>query len=114
MKLDRTVNGKPADRAAQMWIALFELLEKDPGGDVFMVRPDGTVLPPFDAGKSVNGPWVLVIDGNTTCGWLMRWAARSRTSAARVPRTARSAHTIPSPHGHLQNEKGRPAEADPP
>ena len=29
-----------------------------------MVRPDGTVLPPFDAGKSINGPWGIAIDGN--------------------------------------------------
>jgi hypothetical protein len=28
------------------------------------VRPDGTVLPPFDGGKNINGPWGIAIDGN--------------------------------------------------
>ncbi len=37
---------------------------KYPGGDVSMVRPDGTILPPFDAGKSINAPWGIAIDGN--------------------------------------------------
>jgi streptogramin lyase len=53
-----------ADADAKMWIDLFELLVKYPGGDVSLVRPDGTVLPPFDAGKSINGPWGIAIDGN--------------------------------------------------
>jgi DNA-binding beta-propeller fold protein YncE len=52
------------DLAIKMWIDLFELLEKYPGGDVSMVRPDGTVLPPFDGGKSIIGPWGIAIDGN--------------------------------------------------
>lgn len=53
-----------ADADAKMWIDLFELLVKYPGGDVSLVRPDGTVLPPFDAGKTINGPWGITIDGN--------------------------------------------------
>jgi len=53
-----------AENTAKMWIGLFEILQKFPGGDVSMVRPDGTVLPPFDAGKSINGPWGIAIDGN--------------------------------------------------
>jgi streptogramin lyase len=53
-----------ADADAKMWIDLFELLVKYPGGDVSLVRPDGTVLPPFDAGKTINGPWGIAIDGN--------------------------------------------------
>ncbi len=28
------------------------------------VEADGTVLPPFDGGKSINGPWGIAIDGN--------------------------------------------------
>jgi hypothetical protein len=51
-----------ADSAAKMWIDLFELLVKYPGGDVSLVRPDGTVLPPFDGGKSIIGPWGIAID----------------------------------------------------
>ncbi|MEY8120729.1 hypothetical protein AB9F26_21265 [Falsihalocynthiibacter sp. BN13B15] len=29
-----------------------------------MIRPDGTVLGPFDAGKSMNGAWGISVDGN--------------------------------------------------
>jgi DNA-binding beta-propeller fold protein YncE len=61
-----------ADADAKMWIDLFELLEKYPGGDVSMVRPDGTVLPPFDGGKSIVGPWGIAIDGNDNV-----WVANS-------------------------------------
>ena len=57
-----------ADAAAKMWIDLFELLVKYPGGDVSMVRPDGTVLPPFDGGKSIIAPWGIAIDGNDNVG----------------------------------------------
>ena len=53
-----------ADAQIQMWINLVELLLKYPGGDVSMVRPDGTVLPPFDGGKSIIAPWGIAIDGN--------------------------------------------------
>jgi DNA-binding beta-propeller fold protein YncE len=53
-----------AENTAKMWIGLFEILQKFPGGDVSMVRPDGTVLPPFDGGKSIIGPWGIAIDGN--------------------------------------------------
>lgn len=53
-----------AEATAKMWIGLYELLMKYPGGDVSMVRPDGTVLPPFNAGKTINAPWGIVIDGN--------------------------------------------------
>jgi len=60
------------DEVAKMWIGLFELLVKYPGGDVSMVRPDGTVLPPFDGGKSINGPWGMAIDGNDNV-----WVANS-------------------------------------
>jgi DNA-binding beta-propeller fold protein YncE len=68
-KVENLVEGSEskADRAARiakMWIDLFELAAKYPGGDVSMVRPDGTVLPPFDGGKSIIGPWGMAIDGN--------------------------------------------------
>jgi hypothetical protein len=53
-----------ADAAPQMWINLYGILAKYPGGSVSMVRPDGTVLPPFDGGKSIIGPWGIAIDGN--------------------------------------------------
>lgn len=52
------------ERAAKGWIDLFSIAAKYPGGDVSMIRPDGTVLGPFDAGKSMNGAWGVSIDGN--------------------------------------------------
>lgn len=52
------------ERAAKEWIDLWEISDKYPGGDVSMIRPDGTVLGPFDAGKSMNGAWGISIDGN--------------------------------------------------
>jgi DNA-binding beta-propeller fold protein YncE len=67
-----------ADADAKMWIDLFELLVKYPGGDVSLVRPDGTVLPPFDAGKSIIGPWGIAIDGNDNV-WVANATGRSVT-----------------------------------
>lgn len=52
------------ERAAKGWIDLFSIAAKYPGGDVSMIRADGTVLGPFDAGKSMNGAWGVSIDGN--------------------------------------------------
>jgi hypothetical protein len=60
-----------ADKSAKMWIGLFELLVKYPGGDVSMVRPDGMVMP-IDGGKSINGPWGIAVDGNDNV-----WVANS-------------------------------------
>jgi streptogramin lyase len=52
------------ERAAKGWIDLWSIAHKYPGGDVSMIRPDGTVLGPYDAGKSMNGAWGVSIDGN--------------------------------------------------
>ena len=67
-----------ADAAPQMWINLFNLAAKYPNGSVSMVRPDGTVLPPFDAGKSINGPWGIAIDGNDNV-WVANGFGRTVT-----------------------------------
>jgi len=61
-----------ADRIAKEWIDLFEILTKYPGGDVSMIRPDGKVLGPFDADKTLVGPWGMAIDGNDNV-----WVANS-------------------------------------
>ena len=76
-KLKSTVEGfsgseSEAERAAQTWIDIYELAVKYPGGTVSMVRVDGTVLPPFDGGKSINAPWGIAIDGNDNV-----WVANS-------------------------------------
>lgn len=64
------------DQEAQAWIDLYGILTKYPGGDVSMIRPDGTVLPPFDAGKSMIGPWGIAIDGNDNV-WVANSTGRS-------------------------------------
>jgi DNA-binding beta-propeller fold protein YncE len=66
------------DQEAKEWIDLYEIITKFPGGDVSMVRPDGTVLPPFDGGKSINGPWGIAIDGNDDV-WVANSTGRSIT-----------------------------------
>jgi hypothetical protein len=79
-KVENLVEGSTskADAAAKMWIDLYEILVKYPGGDVSMVRPDGTVLPPFDGGKSIIAPWGIAIDGNNNV-WVANAAGRSVT-----------------------------------
>ena len=43
-----------------------------------MGQPDGTVLPQFDAGKSIVGPWGIAIDGNDNV-WVANSIGRSVT-----------------------------------
>jgi streptogramin lyase len=94
-----------ADAAAKMWIDLFELLVKYPGGDVSMVRPDGTVLPPFDGGSSINGPWGIAIDGNDNV-WVANATGRSVTQLcgarpANCPPGAKTGDAISPPGGYI-------------
>ncbi len=51
-------------RAANMWVDLWDIISEFPGGDVSMIRPDGTVEGPYNAGGSITGPWGVAIDGN--------------------------------------------------
>jgi streptogramin lyase len=94
-----------ADAAAKMWIDLFELLEKYPGGDVSMVQPDGTVLPPFDGGKSIIGPWGIAIDGNDNV-WVANATGRSVTllcgaRPANCPPGTKTGDPISPPGGYI-------------
>jgi streptogramin lyase len=94
-----------ADEAAKLWIGLYELLIKYPGGDVSMVRPDGTVLPPFDGGHSINGPWGVAIDGNDNV-WVANAMGRSVTQLcgarpANCPPGAKTGDPISPPGGHV-------------
>jgi len=94
-----------ADATARMWIDLFELLVKYPGGDVSMVRPDGTVLPPFDGGKSINGPWGIAIDGNDNV-WVANATGRSVTQLcgarpANCPHGMKTGDPISPPGGYI-------------
>lgn len=52
------------DIAAHMWIDLWEIISKFPGGDISVIQPDGTVLGPFNAEGAITGPWGIAIDGN--------------------------------------------------
>jgi len=71
-------SGPTDDEQAQTWIDLFELVSKYPGGDVSMVQPDGTVLPPFDGGNSIDAPWGIAIDGDDNV-WVANAFGRSVT-----------------------------------
>jgi len=64
------------DRIAESWIGLYGILIDFPGGSVSMVRPDGTVVPPFDAGGDIIGPWGVVIDGDDNV-WIANSTGRS-------------------------------------
>jgi streptogramin lyase len=72
-----------AEAEAQEWIDLFDVLSEHPGGDVSMIRPDATVLPPFDANKSIIGPWGVAIDGNDNV-WIANSTGRSITQLCGV------------------------------
>jgi hypothetical protein len=87
----RLGSASKADEAAKMWIGLYQLLVKYPGGDVSMVGPMARSFRRLMPGKASMGPGASLSMATTTCGWPIQWAARSRTSAARVPRTARPA-----------------------
>ncbi|TYK65972.1 hypothetical protein [Colwellia echini] len=52
------------ERAAKGWIDLWDIADEYPGGDVSMIRADGTIMGPFSAGNSMNGAWGVSIDGN--------------------------------------------------
>jgi streptogramin lyase len=105
-KLERIEgSASKADDAARMWIGLYELLVKYPGGDVSMVRPDGTVLAPFDGGKSINGPWGIAVDGNDNV-WVANAMGRSVTHLcgarpANCPPGTRTGDPISPPGGHI-------------
>jgi hypothetical protein len=94
-----------ADDAIKMWISLYEILVRYPGGDVSMVRSDGTVLPPFDGGKSLNGPWGVAIDGNDNV-WVANSVGRSVTHLcgarpANCPPGKKTGDPISPPGGHI-------------
>ena len=98
-------SASPAESAAKMWIGLYELLVKYPGGDVSMVRPDGTVLPPFDGGKSINAPWGIAVDGNDNV-WVANAFGRSVTHLCGVrletcPPGAKTGDPISPPGGYI-------------
>ncbi|MGZ4379311.1 MAG: hypothetical protein ACXVRY_14650 [Gaiellaceae bacterium] len=98
-------SASPAEREAKMWIGLYELVVKYPGGDVSMVRPDGTVLPPFDGGKSINAPWGIAVDGNDNV-WVANAFGRSVTHLCGVrletcPPGAKTGDPISPPGGYI-------------
>jgi DNA-binding beta-propeller fold protein YncE len=83
VKLEAKVAGlrgtvSKADEEAREWINLFEILNEYPGGDVSMIRPDGTVPPPFDGNKSITGPWGVAVDGDDHV-WIANSTGRSVT-----------------------------------
>jgi hypothetical protein len=94
-----------AEDAPKQWIGLYELLARYPGGDVSMVKPDGTVLPPFDGGKSIIGPWGIAIDGNDNV-WVANAFGRSVTHLCGArpgscPAGLKTGDPISPPGGHV-------------
>jgi len=94
-----------ADENAKLWIGLFEILQEFPGGDVSMVRPDGTVLPPFDGGKSIVGPWGIAVDGDDNV-WVANATGRSVTQLCgarpeKCPPGAKTGDPISPPGGYI-------------
>jgi hypothetical protein len=73
-----------------MWIDLYKLVNRFPGGDVSMVWPDGTVLASFDGGKSIVGPWGVAVDGNDNV-----WVANAMSHSVTQLCGARSANCPP-------------------
>jgi len=83
MLASRLGSGSEKDRVAQEWIDLYEILAEYPGGDVSMIRPDGSVLPPFDGARSLIGPWGIAVDGNDNV-WVANSTGRSITQLCGV------------------------------
>ncbi len=105
--LEGVVDGPAAaaDRIARMWIAMYEIMAEFPGGDVSMVRPDGTVLPPFDGGKSILGPWGIAVDGNDNV-WVANAFGRSVTQLCGArpescPPGTKTGDSISPPGGYI-------------
>ena len=106
-KVENLVEGSASkvDAQIQMWINLVDLLVKYPGGDVSMVRPDGTVLPPFDGGKSIIAPWGIAIDGNDNV-WVANATGHSVTHLcgarpANCPPGTKTGDPISPPGGYI-------------
>lgn len=70
-------------RAANMWVDLWDIISEFPGGDVSMIRPDGTVEGPYNAGGSITGPWGVAIDGNDNV-WVASSTSHSVTQLCGV------------------------------
>ncbi|MEE4378852.1 MAG: hypothetical protein V2J55_15275, partial [Candidatus Competibacteraceae bacterium] len=56
------------ERAIKGWINLWKIINEFPGGDVSMIRPDGTVLGPLDSGGASPGPGAFPLTAMTMSG----------------------------------------------
>jgi len=93
------------DKAAKEWISLYETVVKYPGGDVSLVRPDGTVAGTFDGGKSIDSPWGIAVDGNDNV-WVANGGGHSITllcgaRPTNCPPGAKTGDAISPPGGYI-------------
>jgi len=93
------------DKSAKEWITLYETVVKYPGGDVSLVRPDGTVAGTFDGGKSIESPWGIAVDGNDNV-WVANGGGHSITllcgaRPANCPPGAKTGDAISPPGGYI-------------
>jgi streptogramin lyase len=93
------------EKAAKEWIGLYETVVKYPGGDVSLMRPDGTVAGTFDGGKSIDSPWGIAVDGNDNV-WVANGGGHSITllcgaRPANCPPGARTGDAISPPGGYV-------------
>jgi streptogramin lyase len=94
-----------ADDEAKMWIGLYDMMNRFPGGDVSMVQADGAVLASFDGGKSIISPWGVAIDGNDNV-WVANSTGRSVTllcgaRPANCPPGMKTGDPISPPGGYI-------------
>jgi sugar lactone lactonase YvrE len=83
-KLEALEGSMSADElAANMWINLWDIISENPGGDISMITPDGTVHGPFNADGAITGPWGVAVDGNDNI-WVASSTSHSVTQLCGV------------------------------
>jgi DNA-binding beta-propeller fold protein YncE len=74
-----------ADPQIALFHNLYDIAVANPGGDVTLLRPDGSEAPgsPFNGGASINAPWGIAVDGNDNV-WIANGGGHSVTELCGV------------------------------